>query len=255
MAISTLVDLVSTYGDEAKKLRELIELGSNRTNSGNTSFTSSTSSIVYDTSTSLDPLVLNKGEDGLLVWLTSLFTTDVPTGYGNCLITAQYLSDLIKGIQNSELVFASDGGGSDSYEISLSVAPTAYSVGQMFSFYANTQNTGAVTLNVNSLGAVPIKDVNGNDPPTGTILSGQIVSVIFDGTNFVIKSVCPLMNTTGSTLTSPIINTPTIRNWDGWISANETWVYASATTITVPSGAASKYQKGTRPIPENQINL
>lgn len=30
---------------------------------------------------------------------------------------------------------------------------------------------------------------------------------------------------------------------DGWISAGETWTYASATTITVPSGAASKYQK------------
>ncbi len=33
---------------------------------------------------------------------------------------------------------------------------------------------------------------------------------------------------------------------DGWISANETWTYASASTITVPSGAASKYQKGDR---------
>jgi hypothetical protein len=32
----------------------------------------------------------------------------------------------------------------------------------------------------------------------------------------------------------------------GWIPANETWTYASATTITVPSGAASKYQKGDK---------
>jgi hypothetical protein len=30
----------------------------------------------------------------------------------------------------------------------------------------------------------------------------------------------------------------------GWIDPNETWTYASATTITVPSGAASRYQKG-----------
>ena len=28
---------------------------------------------------------------------------------------------------------------------------------------------------------------------------------------------------------------------DGWVRANETWTYASASTITVPSGAASKY--------------
>lgn len=39
--------------------------------------------------------------------------------------------------------------------------------------------------------------------------------------------------------------TPVSQN-DGWISAGETWTYASASTITVPSGAASKYSKGDR---------
>ena len=33
---------------------------------------------------------------------------------------------------------------------------------------------------------------------------------------------------------------------DGWISANETWTYASASTITVPAGAAAKYAKGDK---------
>jgi hypothetical protein len=33
---------------------------------------------------------------------------------------------------------------------------------------------------------------------------------------------------------------------DGWIAATGTWTYASATTITVPSGAAALYQKGDR---------
>jgi hypothetical protein len=33
---------------------------------------------------------------------------------------------------------------------------------------------------------------------------------------------------------------------DGWIPANETWAYASATTLTVPSGAASKYAVGDK---------
>lgn len=35
-------------------------------------------------------------------------------------------------------------------------------------------------------------------------------------------------------------------NVDGWTPANETWTYASATTITVPTGAASKYSKGDK---------
>lgn len=34
--------------------------------------------------------------------------------------------------------------------------------------------------------------------------------------------------------------------FDGWRSANETWTYASATTITVPSGATGKYAVGDK---------
>jgi len=33
---------------------------------------------------------------------------------------------------------------------------------------------------------------------------------------------------------------------NGWIDPAESWVYASPTTITVPSGAAAKYQKGDK---------
>jgi len=47
---------------------------------------------------------------------------------------------------------------------------------------------------------------------------------------------------TNKTLTSPVFQ----GSVDGWISANESWSYASATTITVPSGAASKYAKGDK---------
>lgn len=34
--------------------------------------------------------------------------------------------------------------------------------------------------------------------------------------------------------------------WDGWVGVSGTWSYASATTITVPAGAASIYQKGDK---------
>lgn len=53
---------------------------------------------------------------------------------------------------------------------------------------------------------------------------------------------------TGSeVLTNKTLTAPTVQGAvDGWISANENWVYASASTITVPSGAASRYAKGDR---------
>jgi len=50
----------------------------------------------------------------------------------------------------------------------------------------------------------------------------------------------------GVTVDGLLIKDGGLTNWDGWMFANETWTYASATTITVPSGAASKYQKGDK---------
>lgn len=34
--------------------------------------------------------------------------------------------------------------------------------------------------------------------------------------------------------------------WDGWIGANETWTYASATTFTITGDLSGKYQKGDK---------
>ena len=89
---------------------------------------------------------------------------------------------------------------------------------------------------------------------TGVAATGTLVQTLVGGT----LSTSTVNNTTigtpaitGGTLTSPTINTPiivtpTIRNFDGWQDANETWTYASATTITVPSDATTKYQKGDK---------
>lgn len=48
------------------------------------------------------------------------------------------------------------------------------------------------------------------------------------------------------TLTSPIISAPTVRGWDGWEDANESWAFATATTITVPTDATTKYRIGDK---------
>lgn len=47
---------------------------------------------------------------------------------------------------------------------------------------------------------------------------------------------------TNKTLTSPLFQGTV----DGWISANETWEYASANTITIPAGGVAKYAVGDR---------
>jgi microcystin-dependent protein len=198
MSVSLKTNLVSTYGDEAKKIRELVELGNQRTNTGVATFTSATSSVTYDTSTSSDPNILNRGQDGLLYWLVSLLTTPTPTGYGDCIIDAAYLTSLVTAIRQSELIYAEDAGASDSYAIALEITPASYTNGMMINFKANTANTGSCTLNVNGLGAKAIKNIRDKDLDTGSILSGQMVSVMYNGTNFIMVSTPSNVNPVGT---------------------------------------------------------
>lgn len=52
---------------------------------------------------------------------------------------------------------------------------------------------------------------------------------------------------TGGTVNSATLTSPVLQgNIDGWTNANEAWTYATASTITVPTGAASKYQIGDK---------
>lgn len=51
---------------------------------------------------------------------------------------------------------------------------------------------------------------------------------------------------TNKTLTAPVITSPVIQSWSGWQTVPDSWSYASSTTITVPSGAASIYQIGDK---------
>lgn len=93
-------------------------------------------------------------------------------------------SDII----NSTATYAADAGASDTYAISLPVAPASYVTGAHFRFKANTANTGPATLNVNSLGAKTIKKNYDVDLADGDIKASQIVSVVYDGTNFQLLS-------------------------------------------------------------------
>lgn len=250
MAITAKTDLSSTYGAEFGKFQELAIKGTTRTNTGNTSWTSGTSGATYDTSTSVDPNILNKAEDGLFYWLGQVVLI-------NNVLDAAWITALIQAVIKGEQYYGTDSGASDSYAISLPTAPSAYTLGMVINFRANTANTGACSLNVNGLGAIAIKDILGNDLETGAILVNQMVTLAYNGTYFIMLSATKhptiekIKNTgiltlptstdvlvgrdttdtlTNKTLTSPVITTPTIQGqWDGWVSANETWAQYTET--------------------------
>ncbi len=94
--------------------------------------------------------------------------------------------------------------GADTITGSLVPALTAYAAGQMFYFVAAGDNTGAVTLNINSLGAKNVTK-NGTTALTAAeIKSGQTVAVIYDGTQFQMLNpvVIGLIGLTGSSNTN-----------------------------------------------------
>lgn len=84
--------------------------------------------------------------------------------------------------------YAVDAVGTDSYAITVTPAPVAYVAGQTFTFKAGTANTGACTLNVNTLGAKAIKKNYNSDLVTGDILANQVIQVCYDGTNMQVVS-------------------------------------------------------------------
>lgn len=74
-------------------------------------------------------------------------------------------------------------GSSNAYVLAASRTMTAYAQGDLFTFKANFTNTGAATLNVDTLGAKAIQS------HTAALVGGEIVSdgvytVVYDGTQF-----------------------------------------------------------------------
>lgn len=78
---------------------------------------------------------------------------------------------------------ATDTGVADAYVIAPAPAITAYAAGQAFHFFAVNANTGASTLSVNGLGVKAIQ-LNGSALTAGDIGAGDLVRVVYDGTQF-----------------------------------------------------------------------
>lgn len=89
-------------------------------------------------------------------------------------------------------VQCADAGASDTYACNLAPAPASYVVGTHLRFFANTANTGAASVNFNSLGALTVVKVAGgittalsdNDIRVGQWVDGVIAA----GSNFQIQS-------------------------------------------------------------------
>lgn len=94
-------------------------------------------------------------------------------------------------VQEGTYNYAATSTGNDTYAITLSPAITSYKTGSCYTFKADVANTGAASLNINSVGAVTIKKTTSGvttDLSDNDIRAGQLVQVCHDGTNFQMTS-------------------------------------------------------------------
>lgn len=132
----------------------------------------------------------------------------------------------ISNVQDQTYIYAVDSGAADAYVVTLAVAPSAYAAGQKFAFKVTNTNTGASTVDFNSLGATAIVMPWGDALLGGELVANQIVEVTYDGTSFMI--------------TSPPANIGVLRGHiDGLVLANDTVGGDLAHDINIGVGEAS----------------
>ena len=87
-------------------------------------------------------------------------------------------------VQSTAAKLITSVSGADTVTGIMSPTLTAYAAGQLFYFVAAGANTGAVTLNIDGLGAKAVTRDGASALAAGDINSGEMVVVIYAGTRF-----------------------------------------------------------------------
>lgn len=107
----------------------------------------------------------------------------------NNLANGTHLTDAVNytQVQNSNLQFAT-ATGTNTILLTTAVAPASYGQGQTFRFVAAGANTGAVTINLDSLGAKALTKGGATALVGGEIANGAMIEIVYDGTQFQLQN-------------------------------------------------------------------
>ena len=159
-------------------------------------------------------LTASIASDGQTVITANLpMSTYAHTGVG--VATARTMYGTAGQIQDNTLTYLTTIAGTNVITAVAPVLMSAYATGQTFYFLAAGGNTGAVTVNINAIGAKSVKKTDGSALISGDILTGAAVQIMYDGTNFQLLSDSNGTNETVGNLTVTGTTTAT-----GLITAN-----------------------------------
>jgi hypothetical protein len=138
-------------------------------------------------------------------------------------------------------------GTVDVITATTSPAIAAYVAGQAFRFVSTGANTGAVTLNLNGLGAKAVTKQGTTALAAGDIPSGAVAEVVYDGTQFQLINVGSLTPTlTSITLGSGANSTTVTATTDTRTSSTTAVPTATVTNTTTDAASASLITQKSR---------
>lgn len=117
-------------------------------------------------------------------------TADIPwssnkiTGLGDA--TAHTDACNAGQVQDGTFQWLGSSSGTNTITASGTPAVTAYAAGQLFRFTAGGTNTGATTLNIDSVGATSVTRQDNSALTAGDIQSGEEFEVLYNGSAFIL---------------------------------------------------------------------
>lgn len=140
----------------------------------------------------LCPALANAADINALTWSETDASNNAaaPNGWTSGVMTPNQVSPTARAMMGAIKRWydhiqptVTSGGSANIQTLTYSVSPAAYVSGDVYTFIAGASNSGATTLNINSLGAKAVQRA-GIALAGGEIVSGRVVSVRYDGTLF-----------------------------------------------------------------------
>lgn len=143
-----------------------------------------------DIATALSGSIATDGQTSPVANLT--MAGFIHTNVGNSTLRTQYAN--AGQVQDGSYQYLTSVSGADTITAVASLGMSAYATGQVFRFIAVGSNTTAVTININAIGAKAITKNGTGALEAGDIVTGNIVEIVYDGTQFQLNGSASLLS-------------------------------------------------------------
>ena len=137
--------------------------------------------LIYDGSRFM---IIGKSRMTESVYGNSRMATEAETRTGTSKTCVTHPFGVAKAVQSGGYVYAAAAGAANALTANLIPALTEYKPGMVINLQIAANNTGAATLKINSLAALPIQTKSGEPVLAGDLMAGAILPLVCTGTAF-----------------------------------------------------------------------